>query len=150
MDYTSDDDSEISDSEIDEYEGKIYARLMSGDLKVNIGKSYRCPFCCGKKKKDYSIHSLLQHASGVGAAPNRQAKEKATHRALAKHLKNGLAKSPEPQSQPIALEPRPLPNRDEKFVWPWMGVLLNVPTEWKDGRQVGESGNRLKEQLSRF
>ncbi|CAO2208766.1 unnamed protein product [Urochloa humidicola] len=36
------------------------------------------------------------------------------------------------------------------FVWPWMGVLVNVPTEWKDGRQVGESGNRLKEQLSHF
>ncbi|KAM3331061.1 hypothetical protein ACQJBY_027252 [Aegilops geniculata] len=31
-----------------------------------------------------------------------------------------------------------------------MGVLVNVPTEWKGGRQVGESGNRLKEQLSRF
>jgi hypothetical protein len=31
-----------------------------------------------------------------------------------------------------------------------MGVLVNVPTEWKDGRQVGESGNRLKGQLSRF
>ena len=31
-----------------------------------------------------------------------------------------------------------------------MGVLVNVPTEWKNGRQVGQSGNRLKEQLSRF
>ncbi|KAM0858726.1 hypothetical protein ACQ4PT_047650 [Festuca glaucescens] len=31
-----------------------------------------------------------------------------------------------------------------------MGVLVNVPTEWKGGRQVGESGNRLKEQFSRF
>jgi hypothetical protein len=41
-------------------------------------------------------------------------------------------------------------NRDEQFVWPWMGVLVNVPTEWKNGRHVGESGNRLKEQLSQF
>ncbi|TVU19265.1 hypothetical protein EJB05_35404 [Eragrostis curvula] len=39
---------------------------------------------------------------------------------------------------------------DEIFVWPWMGVLVNVPTEWKNGRQVGESGNRLKEKLSHF
>lgn len=31
-----------------------------------------------------------------------------------------------------------------------MGVLVNVPTEWKGGCQVGESGNRLKETLSRF
>ncbi|KQK08878.1 factor of DNA methylation 1 [Brachypodium distachyon] len=150
MECSSDDGSEISNTEIDEYEGKIYASLMSGDLKVNNGESYSCPFCSGKKKKNYTLHNLLQHASGVGAAPNRPEKEKATHRALAKHLKNGLAKSPEPQSQLVDVEPQPLPGRYEKFVWPWMGVVANVPTEWKDGCQIGESGNRLKEQLSRF
>ncbi|CAO2170732.1 unnamed protein product [Urochloa humidicola] len=151
MEHSSDEDTEISDSEIDDYEGKIYARLMSGDLKVKKnGESYTCPFCSSKKKNNYSKSSLVQHASGVGAAPNRQAKEKATHRALVKHLKNELAKSPESQPQVIPVEPQPLQNRDEKFVWPWMGVLVNVPTEWKDGRQVGESGNRLKEQLSHF
>ena len=151
MDHSSDEDTEISDSEIDDYEGKIYARLISGDLKVKKnGESYTCPFCSSKKKNNYSKSSLVQHASGVGAAPNRQAKEKAAHRALVKHLKNELAKSPELRPQEIPVEPQPLQNRDEKFVWPWMGVLVNVPTEWKDGRQVGESGNRLKEQLSHF
>ncbi|KAL5220257.1 hypothetical protein ABZP36_024970 [Zizania latifolia] len=159
MSHSSDEDSEISDSEIDEYEGKFYARLAAGEFKVKDGQSYSCPFCKGKKKKDYNINILIQHASGVGTAPNRQAKEKAAHRALAKHLKNGLAKSSEPLSQTVVVEPlsqtvvvepKPLPNRDEKFVWPWMGVLVNVPTEWKDGRQVGQSGNRMKEQLSRF
>ncbi|KAL6842612.1 hypothetical protein ACP4OV_027456 [Aristida adscensionis] len=155
MDHSSDEDTEISDSEIDEYEGKIYASLMSGDLKINKnGENYSCPFCCGKKKNSYSKNSLLQHASGVSLAPNRQAKEKANHRALAKHLKNDLVKSPEPELQPksqiISGEPQPLQNKDEKFVWPWMGILVNVPTEWKDGRQIGASGNRLKEQLSHF
>ncbi|KAK3164859.1 hypothetical protein QOZ80_1AG0025760 [Eleusine coracana subsp. coracana] len=151
MDHSSDEDSEISDSEIDEYEGKIYASLMSGDLKVKKnGDNYSCPFCSNNKKNNYTKNSLLQHASGVGAAPNRQPKEKATHRALAKHLKNDVAKSPGIQAQIVSEEPQPLQNRDEKFVWPWMGVLVNVPTEWKDGRQVGESGNRLKEQLSHF
>ncbi|KAL5226852.1 hypothetical protein ABZP36_015117 [Zizania latifolia] len=147
---SSDEDSEISDSEIDEFEGKFYARLAAGEFKVKDGQNYSCPFCSGKKKKDYNINNLIQHASGVGAAPNRQAKEKAAHRALAKHLKNGIAKSPEPQSCTVVVEPQSLPSKDEKFVWPWMGVLVNVPTEWKDGRQVGQSGNRLKEKLSRF
>lgn len=150
MDHSSDEDTEISDSEIDDYEGKTYARLMSGDLKLNKnGENYICPFC-SSKKKNYSKSSLVQHASGVSAAPNREAKEKAVHRALFKYLKNGLAKSPEPGSHATPVEPQPLQNRDEKFVWPWMGVLVNVPTEWKDGRQIGESGNRLKEQLSHF
>jgi hypothetical protein len=151
MDHSSDEDSDISDSEIDEHEEQIYASLMSGHLKVkNNGDSYSCPFCSSKKKNNYTKNSLLQHASGVGAAPNRTAKEKAIHRALAKHLKNDLAKSLAPQPQIISEEPQPLQNRDEKFVWPWMGILVNVPTEWKDGRHVGESGNRLKQQLSSF
>ncbi|KAG8077323.1 hypothetical protein GUJ93_ZPchr0007g6012 [Zizania palustris] len=150
MSHSSDEDSEISDSEIDEYEGKLYARLIAGEFKVKDGQSYSCPFCKGKKKKDYNINILIQHASGVGTAPNREAKDKAAHRALANHLKIVLAKSSEPLSQTVVVEPKPLPNRDEKFVWPWMGILVNVPTEWKDGRQVGQSGNRMKEQLSRF
>uniref|UniRef100_A0A0E0C531 Factor of DNA methylation 1-5/IDN2 domain-containing protein n=1 Tax=Oryza meridionalis TaxID=40149 RepID=A0A0E0C531_9ORYZ len=150
MSHSSDEDSEISDSEIDEYADKFYARLVAGEFKVKDGQSYSCPFCSGKKKKDFNINNLIQHASGVGAASNRQAKDKATHRALAKHLKNGLTKSSGQQSQTAVVEPQPLPNRDEKFVWPWMGVLVNVPTEWKDGRQIGRSGNHLKEQLSRF
>ncbi|KAL6615644.1 hypothetical protein ACP70R_037914 [Stipagrostis hirtigluma subsp. patula] len=48
------------------------------------------------------------------------------------------------------MEPGLLEKRDEQYVWPWMGVLVNVPTELKDGRRVGLSANRLKEQLSRF
>ncbi|XP_066314600.1 protein INVOLVED IN DE NOVO 2-like [Miscanthus floridulus] len=151
MDHSSDEDTELSDSEIDDYEGNIYARLMSGDLKVKKnGENYSCLFCSSKKKNNYSKSSLVQHASGVSAAPNRKAKEKAAHRALFKYLKNDLVKSPEPQPHVIPVEPQPLQNRDEKFVWPWIGVLVNVPTEWKDGRQIGESGNRLKEQLSHF
>jgi hypothetical protein len=39
---------------------------------------------------------------------------------------------------------------DDQFVWPWMGVLVNVPTEWKNGRRVGESGSHLRDQFSEF
>jgi hypothetical protein len=78
------------------------------------------------------------HSSSSGLS--RRAKEESRY-----------SSEPPPPSRRKALEPPPRgQNRDEKFVWPWMGVLVNVPTEWKGGRQVGESGNRLKEQLSRF
>ncbi|KAJ1282816.1 hypothetical protein BS78_03G080700 [Paspalum vaginatum] len=151
MGPSSEDDYKISDSQIDEHEAEVYAHLKSGGIKVKAGETYSCPFCRDNREKDYSINNLLQHASGVGSAANRQARDKATHRALAKYLKDESASSSEPQSEMMVLtEPQNLGNRDEQFVLPWMGILVNVPTEWKNGRQIGESGNRLKEQLSRF
>jgi len=48
MDNTSGEASEISDSEIDEYENKSYNSLKMGELKVKISdNSYKCPFCAG-------------------------------------------------------------------------------------------------------
>lgn len=38
-------------------------------------------------------------------------------------------------------------NMDEQFVWPWMGVIANIPTELKNGKFVGESGSKLKNDL---
>ncbi|KAF8691505.1 hypothetical protein HU200_040651 [Digitaria exilis] len=151
MGSSSEDDYEISDSEIDEREAEVYEHLKSGHIKVKDQETYNCPFCRDKRKKDYSMDSLLQHATGVGSSTNRQAKDKATHRALVKYLKDESGRSSESQSQlSMFIEPQNPGNRGDQFVWPWMGVLVNVPTEWKNGRQVGESGNRLKEQLSRF
>ncbi|KAF6137791.1 hypothetical protein GIB67_040499, partial [Kingdonia uniflora] len=39
-------------------------------------------------------------------------------------------------------------DRDELFVWPWFGVIANIPTEKKNGRFVGESGTKLREYLA--
>ncbi|KAM0880122.1 hypothetical protein ACQ4PT_033761 [Festuca glaucescens] len=39
---------------------------------------------------------------------------------------------------------------DDQFVWPWMGVLVNVPTKWKNWCPVGESASRLRDQFSEF
>uniref|UniRef100_N1R3B3 Factor of DNA methylation 1-5/IDN2 domain-containing protein n=1 Tax=Aegilops tauschii TaxID=37682 RepID=N1R3B3_AEGTA len=89
-------------------------------------------------------------ATGAGPDANRDGGD----RVLTKRLKDESPDTSEPPpsrlKKDVELEPHPAQNRDEQFVWPWMGVLVNVPTEWKGGRQVGESGNRLKEQLSAF
>ena len=76
MGSSSEDSYEISDSEIDEREAEVYERLKSGDIKVKDRGTYCCPFCREKGRKDYSMNNLLQHATGVGSAANRQAKEK--------------------------------------------------------------------------
>ncbi|VAH93031.1 unnamed protein product [Triticum turgidum subsp. durum] len=89
-------------------------------------------------------------ATGAGPDANRHGGD----RVLTKRLKDESPDTSEPPpsrlKKAVELEPHPAQNRDEQFVWPWMGVLVNVPTEWKGGRQVGESGNRLKEQLLAF
>lgn len=151
MDYNTGEASEISDSEIDEYEDKSYKCLKSGELKVkNSENSYKCPFCAGKKKQDYRYKEILQHATGVAISSNRGAKVKAKHRALANFLKNDVAES-SPSSQLMIVDPEPSkPKEEDLFVFPWMGVVVNVPTELKNGRHVGESGTKLKEQFSRF
>uniref|UniRef100_A0A1D1YNS1 Protein SUPPRESSOR OF GENE SILENCING 3 n=1 Tax=Anthurium amnicola TaxID=1678845 RepID=A0A1D1YNS1_9ARAE len=152
MSSSSEESSDISDSEIDGYEAKSYSQLQTGKYKItNSDGSYRCPFCPGKKKRDYRYKDLLQHATGIGAS-NRGGKVKAIHRALAKYLSTDLGSEDGPSLQLMVIEqePTPKPKQDDQFVWPWMGILVNVPTERKDGRQVGQSGSRLREQLSKF
>ncbi|XP_020577471.1 factor of DNA methylation 5-like [Phalaenopsis equestris] len=151
MNSSSDETSEISDSEIDDYEAKSYLQLKTEKLNIKVSDgSYRCPFCLGKKRQFYQYKDLLQHASGIGAS-NRKAKVKADHHALVKYLKNDLANTSNPSPQLMIVEQDPpKAEQADQFVWPWMGIVVNIPTEFRNGKYVGESGNRLKEQLSRF
>lgn len=112
-------------------------------MKVKYGeKAFRCPFCPGKKKQDYKLKELLQHASDVGSALKRKAKERAAHLALAMYLERNLASS-SGNSLQLAVVPKNLKNEQDKCVWPWMGILVNLPPGPTDG-------DRLSKQLSQF
>ncbi|KAK6159459.1 hypothetical protein DH2020_006773 [Rehmannia glutinosa] len=37
----------------------------------------------------------------------------------------------------------------ELFVWPWKGVVANMPVHWSNGRYVGESGSKLRHELTK-
>ena len=141
MDYTSD-----GDSEVEAYGSGTFELLESGDLKVMTDEGlYRCPFC-SDEDKDHSLNDLLQHASSVGAAHDRQAKEKADHHALARHLKGKPVESFGALLQPMLTDVQdPEHTQDEQFVWPWMAILVNMPNEF-----FGKSANRLKEHYSSF
>ena len=92
MDYSFE-ESDISESEINDYIDKPYEELTAGKFKVKgLNGNLRCPFCAGKKKQDYKYKDLLQHASGMGKdSTNKSAKQKANHLALEKYLETDLA-----------------------------------------------------------
>lgn len=74
------------------YVEKFYKELNKGNHIVQTSEeTFSCPYC-PRKKQDYVYRELLDHASGVGQSTSqkRSVREKATHLALMKYLKNDL------------------------------------------------------------
>ncbi|VVA91487.1 unnamed protein product [Arabis nemorensis] len=151
MANSSDEEAEISESEIDDYSETPYLLLQNGKYKVKVNGILRCPFCSGKKKQDYKYKELMAHATGVSkGSANRSAIQKANHLALAKYLENELAGDAEPAPRPPVPqlnEPETRPG--EIYVWPWMGIVINPLKENDDKELLLDSAYWLK-RLSRF
>ncbi|KAG7030719.1 Protein INVOLVED IN DE NOVO 2, partial [Cucurbita argyrosperma subsp. argyrosperma] len=147
----SDVDTDISESELDERESKSYQELKNGERIVKLShETFTCPYCSRKRKRDFLYKDLLQHASGVGNSPSnkRSAKEKANHLALVKYLEKDLADAVGPSKPASNNDPVMDCDHDEKFVWPWRGIVVNLPTRrTDDGRYVGESGSKFRDEL---
>ncbi|KAL3618369.1 hypothetical protein CASFOL_038690 [Castilleja foliolosa] len=127
---SSSEESEISDSEINEYKEKPYGLLKSGTYKIRgPNGTFRCPFCAGKKKQDYQFNHLLQHAIGSAKGTARSAKQRANHLALATYLEKDQATKAEPIPQRVI--PPPPAAAPEQYVWPWIGILANIQTAEK-------------------
>lgn len=148
MEYSSDDESDISESEIEDYKEKPYEELKNGKYKVkNANGTLRCPFCSGKKKREYGYKDLYQHASGVGkGSANRSAKQKANHVALAMFMENDLDALP----AQIMKQPEPQPSNETSeqevlYCWPWIGIIVNIENDLKHGTFIDDKGYWLKE-----
>ncbi|KAJ6694913.1 RIBONUCLEASE P SUBUNIT P38 [Salix koriyanagi] len=117
MDHSSEEESDISESEIEDYKDKPLEDLRSGNLKVKVNGFLRCPFCAGKKKQDYKYKDLLQHATGVSkGSASRSGKQKANHLALARYLEIELASEAEQTPQLVVPQPiKPPPEQQELF-----------------------------------
>lgn len=152
MSHSSSEDTDISDTELDDYIDEYYDQLKRGTPKVKISETiFSCPYCSRKKKRDYLYKELHQHALGIGRnSKNRSMKEKARHLALVKYLEKYLAaKGDRPSQHNTKFEPPEEHDTNGKFAWPWVGIIANIPVEWKDGRYVGQSGTKLREELTR-
>ncbi|KAI6689836.1 hypothetical protein NL676_026664 [Syzygium grande] len=142
MDYSSEEDSDISESELLDHIDRPYDELKSGKYKVKgPNGSLRCPFCTGKKKQDYRHKELYQHAAGVGTGSvNRSGKQKANHLALAKYLETDLASEADQAPQPVVPQPAAqTPQQEEVFVWPWTGVIANILVDKSSGKELIDS-----------
>ncbi|KAL8463092.1 hypothetical protein ACS0TY_033928 [Phlomoides rotata] len=128
-----------------------YKQLKNGMHQIKLSdQAYTCPYCFKKRKGEFGYKDLLQHATAVGSCTSekRNAKEKASHIALAMYLECDIPFGND-LSLP-SLEVDALANLDgnELFVWPWIGIIVNIPTSFIDGRYVGESGSELRDQLA--
>ncbi|KAL7150037.1 hypothetical protein ABFS83_05G081400 [Erythranthe nasuta] len=148
--HSSGEDTDISDSETEEYTEKSYEELKKGKHQVKLSdQAYTCPYC-PTKKKAFQYKDLFQHANAIATSPKRNARERANHLALAKYLETDLSVDAGGPSKPTGkLDTLADHDGDEMFVWPWIGIVVNIPTDLKDGRYVGESGSKLRDQLAR-
>ncbi|KAI5670664.1 hypothetical protein M9H77_11028 [Catharanthus roseus] len=150
-DHCSSEDTDISESEMEEYEDKSFEALKSGNHEVKISdEAFTCPYCPKKRKRDFLYKELLQHASGVGAGSSkkRSIRDKANHLALAKYLEKEVAGSAGPSQPTAEVDSLADHDRDEMFVWPWVGIVVNIPTDLKEGRYVGKSGSNIRDELT--
>ncbi|KAK2995948.1 hypothetical protein RJ640_003740 [Escallonia rubra] len=149
---SSSEGSDISDSELEEYIEKYYERLKNSVMKLKVSdERFKCPFCPGEKKQTYLYKDLLQHASGVGKSTgSRSTKEKGRHLSLVMYMEKVLdIKGSLTQSRSEAFDIPKDTDANESFVWPWMGIVANIHVQWKDGRYIGESGSRIRDDFTK-
>ncbi|KAK2633906.1 hypothetical protein Ddye_028698 [Dipteronia dyeriana] len=106
MEHSFEKETYFSDSEFTEYVEKPSEDLKASKYKVNVNGRLSCSFCTGKKKQDYKLEHILEHASGMGKpSSNKSAIWKSNHYALVKYLKNDpyqfmlLLQPPQPVKQ---------------------------------------------------
>ncbi|KAL7588365.1 hypothetical protein Lser_V15G36210 [Lactuca serriola] len=148
MEQSSDEDS---DSELEDYEEKSYEELKGGKYHIKLpNESFTCPFCSNKKKHDYQYKDLLQHATMVGKTDSkkRSKKDKANHLALSKYLNKDLSEASGSLQVNNEVDHLADHDGDEMFVWPWKGIVVNLPVKLTDGRYVGSSGSSLRDELT--
>ncbi|XP_068486001.1 protein INVOLVED IN DE NOVO 2-like isoform X2 [Phaseolus vulgaris] len=145
MGHYSQKDNNISATQISGwYVHKSYEALKKVSHIVKTSEmTFACPYCPNKKRKrDYVYREILEHASGVGqsSSQKRSATEKANHLALMKYLQKDLMNVDGP---PITVDEG---NAEEQFVWPWAGILVNIPTRQTEDGRVGGSGSKLRDE----
>ncbi|TKY48414.1 Factor of DNA methylation 4 [Spatholobus suberectus] len=168
----------IRESDFEYYERIYYKDLKNDRYEFKISKSsYRCPFCPGKQDyllnellkhalrfvkdsrsmriKDVAKHSALQLYIKRYLDVNDRS-EKIVNDRSGKVVNDRSGKVGNDRSREVGNDRfREVGNdrsekvgKDQLFVWPWMGIVANIATEFKDGRHAGESGANLRDEFT--
>lgn len=161
----------VRESDFEYYERICYKDLKDGsyNLRISNSSSYRCPFC--PDKQNYSLNELLKHALRfVKGSRSMRIKDLAKHSALQLYIERYLDVNDRPEkgvnnrsAEVVNVRSSDVANdrsgrlvndksenvgKDQLFVWPCVGIVANIPTEFKNGRHVGESGAKLKNEFT--
>nr|XP_043617497.1 protein INVOLVED IN DE NOVO 2-like [Erigeron canadensis] len=148
MEISSGDERDAGDVEIE----NSYEELKGGKHNVKLpDEAFTCPYCPNKKKYDYQYKDLLQHATMIGKtnSEKRSKKDKANHLALAKYLEKDIVKVSSPSQPKDDVDPLADHDGDEIFVWPWKGIVVNLPFRLIHGQYVWQSSLSLKDDLTK-
>ncbi|PHT47984.1 hypothetical protein CQW23_12192 [Capsicum baccatum] len=100
----------------------------------------------------YSFHDLVQHSWGVSKDSSWKVNDKEKHLGFTRYLNNDLLRKDSvtmSDEMETKLQPTHHGNDvDEKYPFPWMGIVANLPIEWKDGGYVGKSGSGLRDSVN--
>ncbi|KAF3679167.1 hypothetical protein FXO38_02124 [Capsicum annuum] len=122
MSMSSEEQIDISESEMEEYTDTWYQKLKEGYGKENIS---------------------------VSKASSRKVNDEGKHLGLTRYLNNDLLrKDSVTMSDEMEIELQPIYHGNdvaEKYAFPWIEIVANLPIEWKDGCYVGKSGSGLRD-----
>ncbi|KAH6789350.1 hypothetical protein C2S51_004356 [Perilla frutescens var. frutescens] len=152
MSDLSEGETDISESELEEYADSCCAQLKESNQILKVSDDdYKCPYCTRKKKHVFRFKDLLQHAAGVSqGSSRRKAKDRGRHLGLKKYMQE--LTDEKSSSTASEMDDRALHesyDSNELYVWPCMGIVANIPIQRKNGRSVGESGSKLRDALTK-
>ncbi|GAB2300531.1 hypothetical protein Dimus_034571 [Dionaea muscipula] len=144
--------NDVSESKSEDYVEKVrhphkdkyYRTELSDDL-------LKYPSHGGKKRREYTSKDILPHSTSKGKCSRNSeghVKQQGQHKPLSDYSEKYHAPRVVPQSS--ARKNAHLDrDRKEKFVYPWKGVLANLPLEMINGKYVGQSGSKLRDELAK-
>ncbi|CAI9102934.1 OLC1v1001329C1 [Oldenlandia corymbosa var. corymbosa] len=126
---SSEDDSDFSESELDERIDSLYNSLRNGGQ---------------------------EHANGAGCSGKNSMQKRANHLALARYLQDDLAPVPRADDRAeiplpavphaeVVVDPLQSHNPQDRFVYPPMTIVVNLSRKLNCGKFVGHSGRVLHE-----